>query len=174
MLNNKEKRCSSWYGIAEQANALWAEAAKRAGLEGAEMKITMVSFEEAGKNQPSSNDSSGLGFSLHASQRDACAQDCSTYHRNNECVHQWNRLGCLLFAEHGSPQHNNGCGPCESGGGNEGQDEKQGGKNRSTATTTAAGIAVERRKSRQRAWQGLSWLFAAEMFPSDAGQSPNL
>lgn len=45
MLKAKEKRCSSWYGIAERANTLWREKAeaKDSKWDGSEMKITMVS-----------------------------------------------------------------------------------------------------------------------------------
>ena len=42
MLNSKDKRCTTWYGIAEQVTSLWEEITKELNIEISEMKITMV------------------------------------------------------------------------------------------------------------------------------------
>jgi len=42
MLNLKDKRCTTWYGIAEQVTSLWEEITKELNIEISEMKITMV------------------------------------------------------------------------------------------------------------------------------------
>uniref|UniRef100_A0A915P482 HTH CENPB-type domain-containing protein n=1 Tax=Meloidogyne floridensis TaxID=298350 RepID=A0A915P482_9BILA len=41
MLNSKDKRCTTWYGIAEQVTSLWEEITKELNIEISEMKITM-------------------------------------------------------------------------------------------------------------------------------------
>ncbi|KAF7635682.1 hypothetical protein Mgra_00004924 [Meloidogyne graminicola] len=41
MLNSKDKRCTTWYGIAEQVNSLWENIAKELSIENSQMKITM-------------------------------------------------------------------------------------------------------------------------------------
>ncbi|KAL7077715.1 hypothetical protein ACQ4LE_003068 [Meloidogyne hapla] len=41
MLNSKDKRCTTWYGIADQVNSLWEEITKELNIEISEMKITM-------------------------------------------------------------------------------------------------------------------------------------